>query len=279
VDDAIAEAERLSSKDPLFEYRNPVTLEVDRGTVDDRIHGRVGRGVTAHNDVKGRLTFQEFSEMLHFVRKPNCENNMTILVPVAKVLGTDVVGSREVYDLTMKGPPNFVAGGHVVHNCIGRRNYREFFVFVGTTVVGTCYIIALSFVLFFHRARMDAEAVSGGERFVHILRTLPDVVAMDVVLFLVVWPVGMLFFFHVSLVAGGSSTNESIKKIYYTPRRGRNRLVFWTESCCTTFCRSVPPSWVGGLRRRIQVRDAPPRIDVPDLVSIVVIPDSSSSAN
>uniref|UniRef100_A0A8C4QW03 Palmitoyltransferase n=1 Tax=Eptatretus burgeri TaxID=7764 RepID=A0A8C4QW03_EPTBU len=127
-----------------------------------------------------------------------------------------------------------------VGNCVGKRNYRFFYMFVLSLSLLTVYIFAFIIV---HIALLSQH---GG--FLNALKDSPASVLEAVVCFFSVWSIIGLSGFHTYLVASNQTTNEDIKgswsnkqgKDVYNPFSHGN--VF--SNCCAVLCGPLSPSLI-----------------------------------
>ncbi|XP_061430753.1 palmitoyltransferase ZDHHC9-like [Lethenteron reissneri] len=127
-----------------------------------------------------------------------------------------------------------------VGNCVGKRNYRFFYMFVLSLSLLTVYIFAFIIV---HIALLSQR-----DGFLNALKDSPASVLEAVVCFFSVWSIIGLSGFHTYLVASNQTTNEDIKgswsskrgKDVYNPFSHGN--VF--SNCCAVLCGPLPPSLI-----------------------------------
>eukprot|EP00252_Welwitschia_mirabilis_P017074 TRINITY_DN37950_c0_g1_i1.p1 TRINITY_DN37950_c0_g1~~TRINITY_DN37950_c0_g1_i1.p1 ORF type:complete len:446 (+),score=15.62 TRINITY_DN37950_c0_g1_i1:154-1491(+) len=100
-----------------------------------------------------------------------------------------------------------------VGNCIGRRNYRTFFLFVSSTTLLCIYVFSFSWV--YISKVMERRDISIWEA----LKKSPEAIVLIVYTFVCVWFVGGLSVFHLYLVGTNKTTYESFR---YRYERGEN---------------------------------------------------------
>ncbi|XP_066533172.1 palmitoyltransferase ZDHHC14 isoform X2 [Hoplias malabaricus] len=138
-----------------------------------------------------------------------------------------------------------------VGNCVGRRNYRFFYLF----------ILSLSFLTIFIFAFVITHVILRSNRtgFLSALKDSPASVLEVVVCFFSVWSIVGLSGFHTYLISSNQTTNEDIKgswsskkgKDNYNPYSHGNILT----NCCAALCGPLPPSLID--RRGFVETDAP----------------------
>ena len=112
-----------------------------------------------------------------------------------------------------------------VGNCVGKRNYRYFYLFIVTTLLTCIYISAcnvLSFVLI---------ATTPGMGIIDALKTSPASIVEFAISGFVLWSLLGLGGYHTMLIAQAKTTNEAIKKTY---RDRRNP--YCHKNICVNFC-------------------------------------------
>lgn len=182
-----------------------------------------------------------------------------------------------------------------IGNCVGRRNYNDFFVFMTLSVLDIVVVVAGNIALLVLRG-LDHNALSSASQSassaadtepvgIYLLRKFPDCFIVAIFLVCVIVPVLMLWGMHITLICRGITTNEKIKKISARHRDGKNPCLWCGEQYALALCRGTPPSAVDGrcgvlytttpeeremqLRRRKQERAAS---EQEGLVGIVVVP-------
>jgi len=143
-----------------------------------------------------------------------------------------------------------------IGNCVGRRNYAEFFIFVtmGIVLIASSLIgniLASVFVIRnVHQTNsLDSSSLEAldGPHFHSILANTADLYFVALILLILIIPVGLLWGMHIWLIFKGITTNEKIKKIAYR-RRGQNEsFCLWNHRMWgLALCRATPPSSVDG---------------------------------
>nr|XP_046153905.1 palmitoyltransferase ZDHHC14 isoform X1 [Oncorhynchus gorbuscha] len=127
-----------------------------------------------------------------------------------------------------------------VGNCVGKRNYRFFYLF----------ILSLSFLTVFIFAFVITHVILRSNRtgFLSALKDSPASVLEVLVCFFSVWSIVGLSGFHTYLISSNQTTNEDIKgswsnkraKDNYNPYSYGNILT----NCCAALCGPLPPSLI-----------------------------------
>nr|XP_020444226.1 probable palmitoyltransferase ZDHHC14 [Monopterus albus] len=138
-----------------------------------------------------------------------------------------------------------------VGNCVGRRNYRFFYLF----------ILSLSFLTIFIFAFVITHIILRTNRtgFLSALRDSPASVLEVVVCFFSVWSIVGLSGFHTYLISSNQTTNEDIKGSWST-KRGKDIYNPYSygnilTNCCAALCGPLPPSLID--RRGLVQSDTP----------------------
>ncbi|XP_048766631.1 palmitoyltransferase ZDHHC9-like isoform X6 [Ostrea edulis] len=127
-----------------------------------------------------------------------------------------------------------------VGNCVGRRNYRYFYLFILSLSILCIYIFACVLTHLILRSQED--------NFLHAMRDSPASVIEAIICFFSVWSVVGLAGFHSYLVASEQTTNEDIKGSYSAKRGQENFNPFSQGSifrnCLGVLCGPTPPSLI-----------------------------------
>ncbi|XP_041831460.1 palmitoyltransferase ZDHHC14-like [Melanotaenia boesemani] len=142
-----------------------------------------------------------------------------------------------------------------VGNCVGRRNYRFFYLFILSLSLLTVFIFA--FVITHVILRSNRTG------FLSALKDSPASILEVVVCFFSVWSIVGLSGFHTYLISSNQTTNEDIKGTWST-KQGKDNYNPYTHgniltNCCAALCGPLPPSLIDR-RGLIQV-------DTPQTVS------------
>ncbi|XP_077476765.1 palmitoyltransferase ZDHHC14 isoform X2 [Stigmatopora argus] len=127
-----------------------------------------------------------------------------------------------------------------VGNCVGRRNYRFFYMF----------ILSLSFLTIFIFAFVITHIILRSHRtgFLNALKDSPASVLEVVVCFFSVWSIVGLSGFHTYLISSNQTTNEDIKGSW-SSKRGKDNYNPYSHgnivtNCCAALCGPLPPSLI-----------------------------------
>ncbi|XP_041354786.1 palmitoyltransferase ZDHHC18-B-like isoform X2 [Gigantopelta aegis] len=125
-----------------------------------------------------------------------------------------------------------------VGNCVGRRNYRYFYLFILSLSVLCIYIFACVLTHLILRAQQD--------NFLNAMKDSPASVLELVICFFSVWSLIGLAGFHSYLVSSEQTTNEDIKGSF-TSKRGQESFNPYSrgsifKNCMTVLCGPTPPS-------------------------------------
>jgi len=129
-----------------------------------------------------------------------------------------------------------------VGNCVGRRNYRYFFLFISSLTILCLYIFVFAIV----NIVLLANQSDGG--FLEALKTSPGSVLEILVCFFSIWSVIGLSGFHSYLIVQSLTTNEDIKGTWSKKRNPNNTNPFdqgsWFKNCYFVLCTPTPPSYI-----------------------------------
>ncbi|KAI9031733.1 DHHC palmitoyltransferase-domain-containing protein [Phycomyces nitens] len=153
-----------------------------------------------------------------------------------------------------------------LNNCIGRRNYRTFFVFIVTATFLAVFVTAFSLghimLLYVDDPKM--------RDFRTILREVPVSMFLTILSFIFMFPIGYLTSFHCYIVGVGMTTHEQIK---VTGRRSPGSshpfdLGSSYKNFMNMVCRPKPKSYIA--RRKYALQPLPLR-------SVVMVEDSAGN--
>ncbi|XP_013207805.1 probable palmitoyltransferase ZDHHC14 isoform X4 [Microtus ochrogaster] len=127
-----------------------------------------------------------------------------------------------------------------VGNCVGKRNYRFFYMF----------ILSLSFLTVFIFAFVIAHVILRSQQtgFLNALKDSPASVLEAVVCFFSVWSIVGLSGFHTYLISSNQTTNEDIKGSW-SNKRGKENYNPYSygnifTNCCVALCGPISPSLI-----------------------------------
>ncbi|XP_058145654.1 palmitoyltransferase ZDHHC14 [Dasypus novemcinctus] len=143
-----------------------------------------------------------------------------------------------------------------VGNCVGKRNYRFFYMF----------ILSLSFLTVFIFAFVITHVILRSQQsgFLNALKDSPASVLEAVVCFFSVWSIVGLSGFHTYLISSNQTTNEDIKGSW-SNKRGKENYNPYSygnifTNCCAALCGPISPSLID---RRGYVQPDTPRPAAP----------------
>lgn len=150
-----------------------------------------------------------------------------------------------------------------VGNCVGKRNYRYFYMFTLSLSLLTIYIFTFDIV------HVVMRSVDNG--FLNTLKETPGTVLEVLVCFFTLWSVVGLTGFHTYLISLNQTTNEDIKGSWSGKNRIQNPYSHKNiiKNCCEVLCGPAYPSVLD--RRGLMQEDSP--------VSATSAPPSSSSSS
>ncbi|XP_067404598.1 palmitoyltransferase ZDHHC9 isoform X2 [Emydura macquarii macquarii] len=136
-----------------------------------------------------------------------------------------------------------------VGNCVGKRNYRYFYLFILSLSLLTIYIFAFNIVY------VALKSLKIG--FLNTLKETPGTVLEVLICFFTLWSVVGLTGFHTFLVALNQTTNEDIKGAWTGKNRVQNPYSHGNvvKNCSEVLCGPLPPSVLD--RRGILQQDEP----------------------
>ncbi|XP_032109107.1 probable palmitoyltransferase ZDHHC14 isoform X3 [Sapajus apella] len=127
-----------------------------------------------------------------------------------------------------------------VGNCVGKRNYRFFYMF----------ILSLSFLTVFIFAFVLTHVILRSQQtgFLNALKDSPASVLEAVVCFFSVWSIVGLSGFHTYLISSNQTTNEDIKGSW-SNKRGKENYNPYSygnifTNCCVALCGPISPSLI-----------------------------------
>ncbi|XP_024918705.1 palmitoyltransferase ZDHHC9 isoform X2 [Cynoglossus semilaevis] len=123
-----------------------------------------------------------------------------------------------------------------VGNCVGKRNYRYFYLFTLSLSLLTIYIFTFNIV------HVVMRSVDNG--FLNTLKETPGTVLEVLVCFFTLWSVVGLTGFHTYLISLNQTTNEDIKGSWSGKNRVQNPYSHknMIKNCCEVLCGPTYPS-------------------------------------
>ncbi|KAM6427259.1 palmitoyltransferase ZDHHC9 [Liasis olivaceus] len=123
-----------------------------------------------------------------------------------------------------------------VGNCVGKRNYRYFYLFILSLSLLTIYIFSFNIVY------IALKSLKIG--FLNTLKETPGTALEVLICFFTLWSVVGLTGFHTFLVALNQTTNEDIKGSWTGKNRVQNPYSHGNivKNCCEVLCGPLPPS-------------------------------------
>ncbi|XP_008273986.1 palmitoyltransferase ZDHHC9 isoform X2 [Stegastes partitus] len=136
-----------------------------------------------------------------------------------------------------------------VGNCVGKRNYRYFYLFTLSLSLLTIYIFTFDIV------HVVMRSVDNG--FLNTLKETPGTVLEVLVCFFTLWSVVGLTGFHTYLISLNQTTNEDIKGSWSGKNRIQNPYSHKNiiKNCCEVLCGPTYPSVLD--RRGLMQEDSP----------------------
>ncbi|XP_034284461.1 palmitoyltransferase ZDHHC14 isoform X1 [Pantherophis guttatus] len=127
-----------------------------------------------------------------------------------------------------------------VGNCVGKRNYRFFYMFILSLSFLTVFIFAFVITHIIHRTQKTG--------FLTALKDSPASVLEAVVCFFSVWSIVGLSGFHTYLISSNQTTNEDIKGSWSNKRSKENFNPYSygniCANCCSALCGPLSPSLI-----------------------------------
>ncbi|XP_078412978.1 palmitoyltransferase ZDHHC14 isoform X3 [Cetorhinus maximus] len=158
-----------------------------------------------------------------------------------------------------------------VGNCVGKRNYRFFYMF----------ILSLSFLTVFIFAFVITHIILRSQKtgFLNALKDSPASVLEAVVCFFSVWSILGLSGFHTYLISSNQTTNEDIKGSWSNKRSKDNYNPYSYgnifTNCCAALCGPLPPSLID--RRGTIQSDTPQSVAAPNGITTYGATQSQSN--
>lgn len=133
-----------------------------------------------------------------------------------------------------------------VGNCVGKRNYRYFYLFLLSLSFHCVFIFTCSI----SHLILLSKQVSGQDKanFLEAVKRSPASVIICIICFFSIWSVLGLAGFHTYLTSNNLTTNEDIKRSFSNKRNSSNFNPFSrgnpVSNCCVVLCGPQPPSLI-----------------------------------
>jgi len=132
-----------------------------------------------------------------------------------------------------------------VGNCVGKRNYRYFYLFLVSLSFHCVFLFTCSLThLVLRSKQMNADKTT----FLEAVRETPASIIVCVICFFSIWSIIGLAGFHTYLTSHNLTTNEDIKGSFSNKRNSSNFNPFSEgnpfSNCCMVLCGPQPPSLI-----------------------------------
>ncbi|KAM3290204.1 protein S-acyltransferase 8 isoform X1 [Capsicum chacoense] len=142
-----------------------------------------------------------------------------------------------------------------VGQCIGKRNYRCFFLFVSSTALLCVFVFSISAL--YLKLLTDESG-----NFWKAIKVSPAAVALSVYCFIALWFVGGLTGFHLYLIGTNQTTYENFRY------KGNNRTSVYNRGCITNFlllfCSRIEPSKINFRGYLQEEASKPPKSNIQE---------------
>eukprot|EP01120_Amphizonella_sp_Union-15-10_P011803 TRINITY_DN5103_c0_g1_i1.p1 TRINITY_DN5103_c0_g1~~TRINITY_DN5103_c0_g1_i1.p1 ORF type:complete len:298 (-),score=15.30 TRINITY_DN5103_c0_g1_i1:38-931(-) len=128
-----------------------------------------------------------------------------------------------------------------IGNCVGKRNYRFFYLFVISVCFNCLYILGITVM---HLVLLGKHSdVKGFHAFTYSISHAPVSLALAILAFFSIWSIIGLAGFHSYLICLGRTTYEELKNIWDSPRDSP-----YYRGCCGNLAHALcPPSYPSAL--------------------------------
>jgi len=132
-----------------------------------------------------------------------------------------------------------------VGNCVGKRNYRYFYLFLVSLSFHCVFLFTCSLT---HLVLISKEHEGNKGNFLNAIRETPASIIVCVICFFSIWSIIGLAGFHTYLTSNNLTTNEDIKGSFSNKRNSANFNPFSRgnpmSNCCMVLCGPQPPSLI-----------------------------------
>jgi len=132
-----------------------------------------------------------------------------------------------------------------VGNCVGKRNYRYFYLFLVSLAFHCVFIFVCALT---HLVLLSKEKSGEKTYFLDAVRQSPASIIVCVICFFSVWSILGLAGFHTYLTSSNLTTNEDIKGSYSSKRSSTNFNPYSRgdpfSNCASVLCGPLPPSLI-----------------------------------
>lgn len=116
----------------------------------------------------------------------------------------------------------------MIGNCIGKRNYRQFYLFLSSVIVFAGYVLGCNIAVIVLKAKDSSTSDAAKDSVATVIEMIVAVAALFVV--------GVFFSSHSYLVAMEMTTNEFLKKTYSARKHDDSRNPYRHKFCCLNCC-------------------------------------------
>eukprot|EP00088_Acartia_fossae_P007529 TRINITY_DN13542_c0_g1_i1.p1 TRINITY_DN13542_c0_g1~~TRINITY_DN13542_c0_g1_i1.p1 ORF type:complete len:555 (+),score=109.76 TRINITY_DN13542_c0_g1_i1:386-2050(+) len=132
-----------------------------------------------------------------------------------------------------------------VGNCVGKRNYRYFYIFLVSLSFHAVFMFACSLI---HLILLSKKEDEKQAQFLEAIKTSPASIIVCVICFFSIWSIIGLAGFHTYLTSNNLTTNEDIKGSYSNKRNSNSFNPYshgnMFSNCCVVLCGPQPPSLI-----------------------------------
>lgn len=132
-----------------------------------------------------------------------------------------------------------------VGNCVGKRNYRYFYIFLVSLSFHAVFMFTCSLT---HLVIISKRKDDGQAQFLEAIKSSPASIIVCVICFFSIWSIIGLAGFHTYLTSNNLTTNEDIKGAYSNKRNSNSFNPYshgnMFANCCIVLCGPQPPSLI-----------------------------------